>query len=232
VITQEEERHAHCVEVTFDALPEVELLTEADNSQTGVLTKSVLFTTTNLHKKSTESLHWYALHTTYSREKKAFNYIIANNEIAFWPTITVLKKDCNDKKSSAVESRIPNVLFAYGTKKELKNFVYDNVHLPFLWLYYQHHHFGNVSHKKPLIVPDKQIESLKIICDSNVDDIKFVPDDIKKFRQGQLVLVIDSLFKGVEDRVTRWQGQQRVAVIIKGLLYQQHMCRVFFNEYQ
>lgn len=217
MILQKEERHAHSVEVTFDALPEVELPIEAGNSHTGVSTSNAPCATI-LSPQESDNLHWYALRTTYGREKKAFDYIIANNGAAFWPTITVVKRDANGKKSAVLESRIPNILFAYGTEEEITNFVYDNVHLPFLRFYYQHHHTGNVVQKEPLIVPDKQMESLKIICNANAEDIKIVPDDMNKFQKGQLVKVINGSFRGVVGRVARWQGQQRIGVIIDGLL--------------
>lgn len=217
VIVQEEERHAHSVEVTFDALPEVELPIEAGNSHTGVSTRNAQCATT-LPPQNSENLHWYALRTTYGREKKAFDYIIANNGVAFWPTITVVKRDANGKKSSVLESRIPNILFAYGTEDDIKNFVNDNVHLPFLRFYYRYYHVEYEVRKEPLIVPDKQMESFRIICNANAEDIKIVPDDMKKFQYGQLVRVINGFFKGVEGHVARWQGQQRIAVIIEGLL--------------
>jgi hypothetical protein len=217
VTTPKDERKAHCVEVTFNALPEVELPIEAGNSHTGVSTRNAQ-SATSIPLQKSENLHWYALRTTYGREKKAFDYIIANNGIAFWPTITVVKRDINGKKKAVLESRIPNVLFAYGTEEDIKNFVYDNVHLPFLRFYYRHYHVGNEVHKEPLIVPDKQMESLKIICSANAEDIKIVPEEMKKFELGQLVRVINGSFKGVEGHVARWQGQQRIGVIIEGLL--------------
>ena len=49
-------------------------------------------------------------------------------------------------------------------------------------------------------------------------DIVFVPSDVHKFKAGQMVRIIDGSFKGVIGKVARYQGQQRVAVIIDGLL--------------
>lgn len=69
----------------------------------------------------------------------------------------------------------------------------------------------------PLVIPDAQIESLKIICDSENEDILFVPDDVSKFREGQLVRVVHGAFEGVTGRVARYRGQQRVAVVVDGL---------------
>ena len=62
------------------------------------------------------------------------------------------------------------------------------------------------------------MESLKIICASEAEDIIIVPADVHKFKEGQLVRIINGGFKGVIGKVARYQGQQRVAVIIDGLL--------------
>ena len=42
--------------------------------------------------------------------------------------------------------------------------------------------------------------------------------EIPKFEKGQLVKVIDGAFKGVTGRVARWQGQQRVGVVVDDLV--------------
>ena len=99
-----------------------------------------------------------------------------------------------------------------------KSFVYDNIDLPYLRFYYRHVHQGIRIVKEPLIIPDCQIESLKIVCDSQAEDIIIVSSDVKKFESGQTVRVIAGAFKGVVGKVARYQGQQRVAVIIEGML--------------
>ncbi|MFS2858446.1 UpxY family transcription antiterminator [Bacteroides xylanisolvens] len=207
-----------CIGLTPDALPEVQKLLLAENSQTGVSTKNALSETIlEANKKVKEIPHWYALRATYGREKKAYDYLVGKNVEAFYPTITTIKL-VGGKRKSVEESRLPNIFFARGTEEEIKSFVYDNVNLPYLRFYYRHFHEEARIFKKPLIVPDYQIESLKIICASEAEDIILVPIGIEKFKTGQKVCVIDGCFKGVEGRVARYHGQQRVAVIISGVL--------------
>ena len=62
------------------------------------------------------------------------------------------------------------------------------------------------------------MESLQIICAADADNTIVSLDKVPKFKKGQLVRVIDGAFKGVEGRVARWHGQQRVAVIVDGLV--------------
>lgn len=161
--------------------------------------------------------HWYALRVTYGREKKAYDYLVGKHVEAYHPTIKTVK-EVDGKRKTVEESRLPNIFFARGTEEEIKSFVYDNVNLPHLRFYYRHIHEGARVIKKPLIVPDYQIESLKIICASEADDVIIVPPEIRKFQTGQTVRVIDGVFKGVIGKVARYHGQQRVAITIDGLL--------------
>ena len=122
------------------------------------------------------------------------------------------------KRKIVIESRLPNIFFAYGTEEQLKSFVYDNVNLPFLRFYYRHVHVGRRIEKIPLIVPNYQMESLKIICAANTDNIIVSLEKVQKFEKGQLVKIVDGAFKGVVGKVARWQGQQRVGVVVDDLV--------------
>ncbi len=207
-----------CTGLIPDALPEVQKPVLAENSQTGVSTKNALsHTTFKAVNKLKEDSHWYALRTTYGREKKAYDYLKGKNIEAFLPPLTSVKLVAG-KRKTITESRIPNIFFAYGTEDELKRHVYDNVNLPYLRFYYRHFHEGTRIIREPLIVPTGQIESLRIICASESEDIVLVPTDVNKFKAGQKVRIIHGSFKGVVGQVARFCGQQRVAVVIDGVL--------------
>lgn len=200
--------------LTSSVLPEVQTPPEEENSQTGVSTKNALLRTV----KQEDLPHWFALRTTYGREKKAYEYIISHNGTAFYPTITK-EKVVNGKKKLVVESRLPNIFFAYGTEEHIKSFVYDNVNLPYLRFYYKHTHVGTQIKKTPMIVPDSQIRSLQIICESNPSsEVLVLQQEVNKFKAGEKVKVVEGQFKGVEGIVARFAGQLRVGIVIDGLL--------------
>ena len=206
-----------CAGLTSNALPEAQSTISAESSQTGVSTKNALLLTKPKVQRETDIPHWYALRTTYGREKKAYDYLTAKGITAFYPTTNVVKL-IKGKRKVVTESRLPNIFFAYGTEEQLKEYVYDNVNLPFLRFYYRHMHERNTIKKTPLIVPDNQMDSLKIICAADADNTFVSLVKVPKFEKGQLVKVIDGAFKGVIGRVARWQGQQRVAVIVDDLV--------------
>ena len=206
-----------CAGLTSNALPEAQSTISAESSQTGVSTKNALLPTMPKVRREANIPHWYALRTTYGREKKAYDYLTAKGITAFCPTTNVVKL-IKGKRKKVTESRFPNIFFAYGTEKQLNEYVFDNVNLPFLRFYYRHYHEGSKIKKTPLIVPDNQMESLKIICAADADNTFVSLVKVPKFEKGQLVRVIDGNFKGVIGRVARWHGQQRVAVIVEGLV--------------
>lgn len=207
-----------CTGPAADALPAVQLPQQAEDLPRGVSTRNESSPAVSklLKKHAKEVPHWYALRVTYGREKKAYDYLVSNHIEAFCPMITTMK--IVDGKRKKVEgSRLPNIFFARGTEDEIKQYVYDNVNLPYLRFYYRHYHEGTQIVKEPLIVPDSQMESLRIICSSEAKDILIVPSVLQKFQAGQSVRIIDGAFKGVIGKVSRYQGQQRVAVLIDGL---------------
>ena len=206
-----------CAGLTSNVLPESQSTVSAESSQTGVSTRSVHILSKSKVQKEEEIPHWYALRTTYSREKKAYDYMTAKGITAFYPTTEVVKL-VKGKRKIVIESRLPNIFFAYGTEEQLKTFVYDNVNLPFLRFYYRHVHVGRRIDKRPLIVPNYQMESLKIICAANTDNTIVSLEKVQKFEKGQLVKIVDGAFKGVVGKVARWQGQQRVGVIVDDLV--------------
>ena len=207
-----------CVGLTSSALPEAQSSVRAESSQTGVSTRNVPSANElPTIKRARNTPHWYALRTTYGREKKAYDYLVSNNVKAFYPTIKTVN-NVEGQRTVVEESRLPNIFFAYGKEDEIKSFVYDNVNLPYLRFYYRHIHEGARISKEPLIVPDYQIEGLKIICASQAEDIILEMSEIKQFTVGQKVRIIDGIFKGVVGKVARYRGQQRVAIVIDGLL--------------
>ena len=206
-----------CAGLTSNALPEAQSTVSAESSQTGVSTRNALLATKTKHPQKEELPHWYALRCTYGREKTAYDYMVAKGVTAFYPTTSVVKL-IKGKRKVITESRLPNIFFAYGTEEEIKTYVYDNVNLPFLRFYYRHVHIGRRIEKIPMIVPDYQMDSLKIICAADADNTIVSLGEVPKFEKGQLVKVTDGAFKGVIGRVARWQGQQRVGVVVEDLV--------------
>lgn len=229
---------------TPDVLPEIRSPLAAENSQKGVSTNCVLtgnepsgvpsvtpsVTPSNtpssgitsapssyIPSNSANKEHWYVLRATYGRVKQSCEYLAGEGITVYHPTIYVYRK-VNGKRKRVEESRLPNIFFARSTEEILKSYVYDNVNLPYLRFYYRHYGIGSDMRREPLVVPDRQMQSLMIICGHKEADNIIVPQDDHRFEKGETVLVTGGDFKGVIGKVTRYCGQLRVGVIVEGLL--------------
>ena len=182
--------------LTPDALPEVQKNSFGRELKHRGTTKNALSGTGNDHSSAskTEDSHWYALRTTYGREKKAYDYIKVKVEL-----LSIVRL-VDGKRKTVEESRLPNIFFAYGTEEEIKSFVYDNVNLSYLRFYYRYFHISKKVEKEPLIVSNNQIESLRIICKADADDIIVSIDEVQKFQKGQAVRILKGNSRGGSNR--------------------------------
>ena len=151
-----------CVGLISSALPEVKNKILAASSDTGVSTHCIPAETKSIAKNPNEQQNWYALRTTYGREKKAYDYLVAKGVSAFYPTIQVMK-EIRGQRKVVTESRLPNIFFAFGTKEEIKSYVYDNVNLPYLRFYYRHMHEGNSSLKFEIMAKQLYVASQRVL---------------------------------------------------------------------
>lgn len=205
-----------CVGLTSNTLPKAQSTISAESSQTGVSTRNAHIAVKPKAQKEEDVPHWYALRTTYGREKKAYDYMTAKGITAFYPTIDTVKLIMVSAK--LLTSLVYQHLLRLRYRRTTQIFVYDNVNLPFLRFYYHHTHIGSRIEKTPLIVPDYQMESLKIACASEENDIIIVSGEIQKFEKGQLVRVVKGEFEGFMGIVARHKGQQRVGIVVDNLL--------------
>lgn len=136
---------------------------------------------------------------------------------AFLPTERKIKMVKGKRKIVEV-SLVPNIFFAYGTLEQLKTYVYDNVNLPFLRFYYRYSHPSSLREKTPLTVPDSQMDTFRIICESHESNVIISPREIPRFQRGEMARVTEGRFTGVIGRVVRYKAQQRVGIIIDGLM--------------
>lgn len=94
-----------CVGLASSVLPEAQAIDSAESSDTGVSTNYI-------QTASPPGLHWYALRTTYGREQKAYDYLVAKGVTAFYPTVRRIK-EVRGQRKLVVES-------AYRTSSSLR----------------------------------------------------------------------------------------------------------------
>ena len=188
------------VRVAPDTIP------EAKSSQSGVSVRYV----------PTPNKSWYVFRASYSREDKASDYIVEDGTFVYIAK-RYTRKTVNGKQKKVLESLIPNLLFVYTTKEKAETYVKNTPCLSFLSFYLDHFSYDEKQNNPPLTITRKEMENFIIATCNNSEHLKFVDEEQCHFKGGETVKIIDGLFKGVEGRVARVSGQQRVIVSVSNV---------------
>lgn len=159
---------------------------------------------------------WFVLRATYNRVQQAYEFIIREHECAYLP-MRYAEKVIKGKRKRILKPLIPNILFVYTTRERIEQFVKDTPELPFLTFYYNHFEQEYEGKNAPLTIPFQ--EMMNFIRLTRIDNAHIMLVDAKQchYKSGDIVRVMEGDFAGVEGRVARVAGQQRVVVEIEGL---------------
>ena len=197
VETRRGEAKPPSVRVAPDTIP------EARSSQTGVSVRYV----------PTPGMSWYVFRASYGREDKASDYIVEDGTFVYIAK-RYARKTVNGKQKKVLETLIPNLLFVYTTKEKAEEYIKETPTLSYLTYYYNHFELDETLKNPPLTVSCREMENFIIATCNKSEHLKFVDEEQCHFKGGETVKVIDGLFKGVEGRVARVSGQQRVIVTL------------------
>ena len=194
VETRRGEANPPGVRLTLDTFP------EAKSSQTGVSVRYV--------READKS--WYVLRASYGREDKAQDVILEDGEYVYIAKRNI-RKLVDGKPKKVRETLIPNLLFVYTTKQKVWKYVKDTPLLSYLTFYYNHFE-QNGEKNPPLTIPNREMENFILATCNQNEHLMFVQESQCHYKSGERVRIIDGLFKGVEGKVARVCGQQRVVI--------------------
>jgi transcription antitermination factor NusG len=183
-----------------------ETIPEARSSQTGVSVRYV----------PTPGMSWYVFRASYGREDKASDYIVEDGTYVYIAKHYALKS-VNGKQKKVLETLIPNLLFVYTTEDKAEEYVKNTPALSYLTYYYNHFELDDGQRNPPLIVSCREMENFIIATCNKSEHLKFVEEAQCHFKGGETVKISDGLFKGVEGKVARVSGQQRVIVSLSNV---------------
>ena len=179
---------------------------EAINSMTGVSVRYV----------PSPSKSWYVFRASYGREDKAANYIINDGTYAYIAK-RMVRKSVNNRPKKVLENLIPNLLFVYTSDEKAEQYVKKTPAIPFLSYYYNHLERTVQQKNPPLTITCQEMENFIRATQSMNEHLMLVTEQQCHFKSGDRVKVIDGPFKGVEGRVARVAGQQRVIVSLSNV---------------
>lgn len=161
-------------------------------------------------------MSWYVFRASYGREDRASDYIVADGTFVYIAKRHV-RKIVNGKQKNVLETLIPNLLFVYTTEEKAEEYVKNTPALSFLTYYYNHFQFDKNRKNPPLTISRKEMENFIIATCNQSEHLKLVTELQCHFKGGETVKVIDGMFKGVEGRVARVSGQQRVVLSLSNV---------------
>ena len=166
------------------------------------------------------SKQWFVLRATYNRQQKAYDYIVNSSSHAdaevYLPLHHVLK--CiNGRRKRVLEPYLPQLLFVYATAESVKQLVENTPDLSFLTYYYNHFRKDEHGKNPPLTVPYCEMMNFIRLTSIDNEHIRLVNPEQCHYKSGDLVKVIEGEFTGIEGRVARVAGQQRVVVELSGI---------------
>lgn len=195
VKTHEDEVKSVSVGLSPDAFP------EAKSSKTGV---SVSYT-------PSADKRWYVFRASYHREDRASDYMVEDGTYTYIAK-KLVEKYVRGKRHRYYETLIPNLVFAYTTAEKAEEYVHDTPPLSFLSYYYNHFEKDGLQRNPPLVVPGDEMDRYVRATSSRNKHLLFVTPSQCHYKSGDMVVVTDGAFQGVEGRVARVAGQQRVVV--------------------
>ena len=198
-----------------------EIFPEAASSKTGV---------TVAYTPDPEKL-WFVFRASYGREDRAFDYLVDDGTYSYIAKRYV-EKYVHGKRKRVLETLIPNLLFVYTTKEKADAYVKTTPELSFLTYYYNHFQLDSEQKNPPLVIPRREMDNfIRATCSHN-EHLLFVEPAQCHYKSGDAVRVVDGLFRGVEGRVARVSGQQRVVLSLSkiGLISTAYIPTAFIEK--
>jgi transcription antitermination factor NusG len=183
----------------------ISIIPKAKSSRTGV----------SVEYEYDPNKYWFVVRASYGRERRASDYMIEDGTFTYLPKHFIYKMK-DEKRMRSEEVLVPNMLFIYATREQADKYVKETSQLSFLTYYYDHFHQEN-GKNPPLVVPNHEMRNFILATSTDSAHVRLVTAEQCHFKNGDTVRVIDGPFSGVEGRVARLAGQQRVIVTLKGL---------------
>lgn len=200
------EDEASSIATTHDADP------RAMNTHLGV-SVNYAHTPTSAHE---DDRQWYVLRATYGRERQACDYLNAAGEQAYLP-MHYVARDFKGQRQRTLRPLLPNILFVYTTAARIDEYIKRTPALSYLHYYYNHIVTKSDGTNPPLTISERDMESFIRATTTDSEHVRLIDPQRCHYRSGDRVRITDGSFRGVEGRVARISGQQRVVVTLAGL---------------
>ena len=200
VTTRRGEYNPPSVRFTPEAFP------EAKSSKAGVSVRYV----------PAPDKRWYVFRASYGREDRAADFLVEDGTYTYIGK-KIVEKYVGGKRKRYLQTLIPNLLFAYTTEEKADEYVNNTPAISYLSYYYNHFKLDDNGKNPPLTVSEEEMNRFILATCNRNEHLLFVQPSQCHFKGGEQVRIIDGEFAGVEGRVARVAGQQRVVLSLSGI---------------
>ena len=179
---------------------------EAKSSKTGVSVRYV----------PAPDKRWYVFRVSYGRENKASDFLVDDGTYTYIAK-KIVEKYVGGKRKRYLQNLIPNLLFAYTTAEKAEEYVNNTPAIAYLSYYYNHFKLDGNKKNPPLTVSEEEMNRFVLATCNMNKHLLFVQPSQCHFKGGEQVRIIDGEFAGVEGRVARVAGQQRVVISLSNI---------------
>jgi transcription antitermination factor NusG len=183
-----------------------EAFPEAKSSKTGVSVR---------YAESSDKM-WFVFRASYGREDMASDFMVEDGTYTYIAKKYV-ERYIKGKKKRILRTLIPNLLFVYTTAEKAAEYVNNTPALSFLSYYYNHFVTDGEQRNPPLVVSREEMRRFILATSNKNKHLLFVEPSRCHYKTGEMVVVTDGPFIGVEGKVARVSGQQRVVVSLSNI---------------
>ena len=168
--------------------------------------------------------YWFPIRATHHRAQKIYDKIVSLRNDCLEPYLPILRhieytnEDFNNPTQYIADKPLDSgLLFLRSTLNDFRALLqYQNM-FPGMTPFYNHFYVNYLGKNDFLTVPDRQMESFKIIVESGNENIIVNQAFVPEFLSGDKVVVIGGPFAGVEGIVMKYKHQKRVFVELQGV---------------
>lgn len=154
-----------------------------------------------------DSLSWFVMRATYSREMRAKSLLEAEGVECYVP----LRKERNEGKDILLPV-VHNLIFVRTTREFMdlwKRKVEGDCPLRYAM---------DSATDKPMVVRDKEMEDFIRVTEDANDDILYLDNPKVTITKGKDVEIISGIYKGIRGKVMRILRDRRVVVSVNGII--------------
>ena len=168
--------------------------------------------------------YWFPIRATHHRAQQIYDKLVSLSDGNFEPYLPIIRhieysnEDFNNPTQYIADKPLDTgLLFLKSTLNDFRALLQFRTILAGMTPYYNKFSTNSFGTNDFLTVPEKQMQSFKIIVESGNENIIVRQNEMPEFVSGDNVVVIGGPFAGVEGVVMKYKHQKRVFVELQGV---------------